>query len=143
LTYREVRTMLEKLATAVLLVGLAFSLASPAVADQSTLQPAPPPDSALTARFTVFLTDVLAGRVPTTGLSEPLKAGLTPDVLSQIDRAFASLGLFQKLEFVREDTMPGYQRYHYVAVFNRGTQGVMFVTDSSGAIAGFFKDQAP
>lgn len=133
--------MLKRLLIALMLVGLAFSFSSRAVADQST--PAPtPPDSALTARFTGFLTDILAGRVPTTGLSAPMKAGLTPELLSQIGSAFASLGAFQKLTFVRQETEQGYQRYHYIAIFDKGTQGFMFVTDSNGAIAGFFIDRA-
>ncbi len=110
-------------------------------ADQpSAVQPAAP-STALTARFTAFLTDVLAGHLPATGLSDAMKAGFTPQLISQVDGSFTPLGSFQKLQFVRQDTLDGYQRYHYVAVFDKGSQPLLFVLDSSGNIAGFFKDQ--
>jgi hypothetical protein len=133
--------VLAKLAIVFVLAGL--TLARAGAADQSAASQPVAPDSALTARFSTFLTDVLAGRLPATGLSDPMKAAFTSDVLAQVDTAFAGLGTFQKLQFVREDTVQGYQRYHYVAVFDKGAQPLMFVLDSSGNIAGFFKDQGP
>ncbi len=85
---------------------------------------------------------MLAGRVPATGLTDAMKSGLTPQMLSQIDSSFAPLGAFQRLQFVRQDTIEGYQRYHYAAIFARGTQPLMFVLDAGGNLAGFFKDPA-
>jgi hypothetical protein len=128
------------LATLLFAAGLTVPAFSPALADQSANQTSAPP-SALSAQFTAFLTDVLAGRLPASGISDQMKSALTPAVIAQVGGSFAPLGKFQKLQFVRQDTVQGYQRYHYVAVFDKGTQGLMFVVDSNGNIAGFFKDQ--
>jgi hypothetical protein len=142
---------LMKLALASLMLATTLAPALPAFADQGTqMTPAPapadttpalpPPSSALTARFARFLTDVLAGRVPSSNVSQAVRNGLTPQLLAQIRGSFAALGTFRRLEYVRHDAMQGYQQYHYTAMFSQGSQGVMFVTDSSGAIAGFFQD---
>jgi len=128
---------------AVALLAAAIALPSPAPADQQPAAGAAASDQTLTARFTAFFADVLAGRAPSTNLTPEMKAGLTSELLSQLAAFYASFGTFQKLEYVGEDNVEGYQRYHYTATFDKGTQGVMFVTDASGAIAGFFKDQAP
>lgn len=109
--------------------------------------PAPSPaasaaaDSALTARFTEFLTDVIAGKLPSSGLSETMKTKFTPDLVKQVDVNLAPLGAFQGLKYVRQDSAQGYQQYHYVATFAKGTLPLLFVLDSDGNIAGFFKDQ--
>jgi Protein of unknown function (DUF3887) len=131
--------VLAKLTIVAILAGLALPQAAGA---QATPAPTVTPDSALTARFSTFLTDVLAGRLPPAGISDAMKTALTPNMLAQIDAMLAPLGTFQKLQFVREDAVQGYQRYHYVAVFDKGTQPLMFVLDSNGNIAGFFKDQS-
>lgn len=102
--------------------------------------PQPPPDPALTARFSSFLAQVLAGKMPSSNVSDEVKHGLTPQLLGQIRGSFASLGHFHRLEFVRQDSVQQYRQYHYRAVFDNGSQGVMFVVDSSGLIAGFFQD---
>ena len=73
-------------------------------------------------------------------MTPQVKSGLTKQLIAQIDSAFSSFGHFRRLEFVTADSLQGYQRYHYRAIFDSGTQGVMFITDSSGAIAGFFQD---
>ncbi|MBV8725484.1 MAG: hypothetical protein JO078_07695 [Candidatus Eremiobacteraeota bacterium] len=112
--------------------------AAPAAAPSSS--PQPPPDPALTARFSNFLTQVLAGKMPSSNVSDEVKHGLTPQLLGQIRGSFASLGHFHRLEFVRQDSVQQYRQYHYRAVFDNGSQGVMFVVDSSGLIAGFFQD---
>ena len=70
-----------------------------------------------------------------------MKSGLTQTLLAQIDSYYQAFGAFKSLQFLKVDTLQGYTRYHYAAVFDRSTQSVMFVTDSSGAIAGFFQDQ--
>jgi hypothetical protein len=127
-----------KLAIVVVLASLGPARAA---ADQPATTAPAAPDAALTARFSSFLTDVLAGRAPATGISYPMKAALTPDMLSQIDADMRPLGAFQKLQYVREDTAQGYARYHYIGVFANGTLPLMFITDSNGNIAGFFKDQ--
>ncbi|MBV8344490.1 MAG: hypothetical protein JO190_05780 [Candidatus Eremiobacteraeota bacterium] len=138
--------MLSKFAAAVL-AALALT-AAPAPAQPAppaqppAAEPAPAPDGATTARFTTFFTQVLGGHVPGGNISPRMKTGFTSTVLSQIDGAFAGYGKFRQLQFVRADTMQEYHRYHYLAVFERGSQGVMFVVDSSGTIVGFFQDQS-
>lgn len=131
--------MYRALRIALLAVGLASPPAFGA-AGQPATAPATAPDQTLTARFTAFFADVLAGRVPSTNLTPEMKAGLTSGLLSQLAAFYATFGTFEKLEFVGQDTVQGYERYHYTATFDKGTQGVMFVTDTNGAIAGFFKD---
>jgi hypothetical protein len=101
----------------------------------------PTPDiAALTTRFTAFFTDVLAGKAPTQGLTDKMQTALTPAVLSQLQQIYGTLGTFQKLSFKFQDSMQGFQRYHYTAVFQKGSPGVMFVVDSSDKIAGFFNE---
>jgi hypothetical protein len=51
-------------------------------------------------------------------------------------------GTFKRLQFVREDTMQGYYRYHYTAIFQKSSLHIVFVTDSEGTIVGFFPDQS-
>lgn len=145
--------MLHRLAIAFILIGFAAvqpaAAQSPAPAAQSPAAPAAQspaptgaaPDAALTARFSNFLTTILAGKVPATGVSDKIKTGLTPQLLTTIDGALAPLGAFQSLQFVRQNTVQGFQVYHYNAVFAKGNQPMVFVLDSDSNIAGFFKDQ--
>jgi hypothetical protein len=123
-----------------LVIALAALMPGHAAA-QPAPAPAASPDAALTARFSTFLTDVLAGSLPSTGISDAMKTAFTPSVVSQVQGLFGPLGSFQKLQYVREDAAQGYQRYHYTAVFEKGTAPLIFILDSSGNIAGFFKDQ--
>lgn len=109
--------------------------------DQPAPKEAGAPSSALTERFSGFFTDVLAGRVPSTSMSTTMRSGLTPSMISRIRSSFASLGAFVRLRFVKHDAIQGYERYHYSAVFQNGSQPVLFVTDSNGMIVGFFQDQ--
>ena len=128
----------------VLIFSVLLAVALPAPRCVAADQPAASqtaPDSALTARFAAFLTGVLAGHLPATGVSDQMKAAFTPDLVSQVDTLFASLGTFKSLQFVSQDSAQGFQRYHYIAAFDKGTQPLLFVLDSSGNIAGFFKDQ--
>ncbi|HVA26887.1 MAG TPA: hypothetical protein VNF68_01840 [Candidatus Baltobacteraceae bacterium] len=97
-------------------------------------------DPAKTARFETFFQTVLADKVPTANLSDAMKQGLTPTAVSQIRAGYASLGTFEKLQYLGEDTAQGYQRYHYAAIFSKGKQAVMFVLDSNGDLAGFFNE---
>jgi len=110
--------------------------------DSPPASPGPAPDASLTARFTAFFEDLLAHRVPSTPMIPQMKTSLTPSAISQLDQSFASLGAFKDLTYVSHDAVENYQRYHYRGNFANGTQQLMFVLDSSGAIAGFFKDQA-
>lgn len=106
--------------------------------------PAPTPnaeDPAKTARFEAFLNGILAGRAPTAGLTPQMQQGLTPELISQIDANVAPFGKFQKLQFIGEDSVQGYDRYHYAAIFENGKRNYLFVLDSSGNIAGFFIDE--
>jgi hypothetical protein len=114
----------------------------PAPTAEPAVQSAPAPSSKQTAEFTNFFTQVLAGHVPSANMSPQMRAGFTSQLLGQIDGAFAGLGKFRELQFVSADTMQQYARYHYRAVFEQGSQGIMFVLDSSGSIVGFFQDQA-
>lgn len=98
------------------------------------------PSGPPTASFTSFMTDVLAGRVPS-NISETMRS--QSDGLTQVRDAFAQFGTFKRLQFVREDSLQDYHRYHYNAVFTKSTQHVVFVTDSNGTIVGFFEDQPP
>jgi hypothetical protein len=134
--------MLKQLAVVSLLAGIAASSTSPAPAQQPPAASAPAPDSALTGRFSSFFTQILGRHIPSGNLSPQLKSGLTPTLLAQIDNAFGQYGTFRRLQFVSQDSMQGYQRYHYSAVFDKGSQGVMFVVDSNGTIVGFFQDRA-
>jgi hypothetical protein len=109
--------------------------------DQPMPKEAGPASSSLTAAFSGFFTDVLAGRVPSASMSATMRSGLTPSMMSRIRGSFASLGAFVGLHFVKHDTTQGYQGYHYRAVFQNGSQPIVFVTDSSGTIVGFFQDQ--
>ena len=103
--------------------------------------PAATPDAALTARFTAFFADILASRVPATGLSAAMKAALTPDAVSAVAASFAPFGTFTRLQYAGQDSRAGYERYRYTAIFDKGSQGLLFVLDSDGNIAGFFKSQ--
>ncbi|HEY1867619.1 MAG TPA: hypothetical protein VGG70_04930 [Candidatus Cybelea sp.] len=98
------------------------------------------PSGPPTAMFTSFITDVLAGRVPS-NISETMRS--QSEGLTQVRDAFAKFGTFKRLQYVREDNLQGYHRYHYSAVFTKSTQHVVFVTDSNGTIVGFFEDQPP
>jgi hypothetical protein len=109
--------------------------------DQPTPKEAGPPSGSLTQTFSGFFTDVLAGRVPSASMSATMRSGLTPSMMSRIRGSFTSLGAFVGLRFVKHDTTQGYQGYHYSAVFQNGSQPIVFVTDSSGTIVGFFQDQ--
>jgi hypothetical protein len=127
--------MLHKFSAIALLCGVGASLAAPALAQ--TAPPAPP--AGVTAGFTTFLSDVLSNRVPP-NISTTIQAQAS-QMDTAIKGAFASLGAFRRLAFVRQESMQGYHRYHYTAQFEKGSQGVVFVTDSSGTIVGFFVDQ--
>ena len=95
-------------------------------------------DPALTQRFTRFVTSVLAGTVDTTGLSAAMASGLTPDAVKQLAAYFTKDGTFVKLKYLSQDTVEGYRRYHYTAVFSGGSQPMLFVLDSNNDLAGFF-----
>ncbi|MFY9720545.1 MAG: hypothetical protein WAK16_12980 [Candidatus Cybelea sp.] len=109
--------------------------------DEPPAKPAGAPAPALTATFTRFVAELLGGETPSERMTAAMKSGLTPTLLSQIRNSFASYGEFQRLHFVSHDTMQTYQRYHYIALFENGKQPLLFVTDSTGAIAGFSKDE--
>ncbi|HEX3368704.1 MAG TPA: hypothetical protein VHS56_03935 [Candidatus Cybelea sp.] len=97
--------------------------------------PAGPP----TATFTTFITDIIAGRIPR-NISESMNS--QSEGLSRARDAFAQLGTFKRLQYVREDNMQGYRRYHYTAIFQKSSLHVVFVVDSEGTIVGFFPDQS-
>ena len=103
--------------------------------------PAATPDAALTARFTAFFTDILAHRVPSAGLSALMKSALTPDAVAQVAASSAPFGTFEKLQYAGQDSKAGYERYRYTAIFDKGSQALLFVLDSDGNIAGFFRSQ--
>jgi hypothetical protein len=126
----------------ILTVILANASPTPSTAStSSTVVPSATPDvSLLTARFTAFFTEVLAGKAPAQGLTDKMQSALTPDVLSKLSAYYGTLGKFERLTFKAEDEVQGFQRYHYTAVFSNGSSGVLFVVDSDGKIAGFFNE---
>lgn len=126
--------MIRKL-TAVAALVLVAGLASPA-----TAQTAAPP-AAVTSGFASFITDILAGKTPS-NISPTMKSQAS-QMLGTVRAQLAPLGSFTRLKFLREETMQGYHRYHYEAVFAKGTQPLAFVTDANGVIVGFFQDQPP
>lgn len=140
------KKMLSKLAAAALLCGTTLGAAPPAASPAPTIQPVtssvPEPTSKQTADFTGFFTTVLAGHVPGGNISSQVRAGFTPQLFSQLDAAFSGLGKFRELQFVSADTIQQYLRYHYTAVFENGSPGIMFVLDSNGTIVGFFQDKS-
>ncbi len=135
--------MIHRVALAAAMIALAIPQPAGAQASPAPAPTASAPDPALTARFAAFLTDMLAGKLPATGLSAKMQGAFTPELISQVDSNLAPLGAFQKLQFVSQDSVQGFQRYHYVGVFANGMQPLMFVLNSSNDIDGFFKDQSP
>lgn len=125
--------MLSRIAAIALLGALLTGTAARA----GDAQAAPP--AAVTQGFTTFLQDVLAGKVPP-NISSTMRSQSSA-MFSGVKAAFGPLGAFRKLIFVRQDTLQGYRRYHYTAVFEKDVQHVIFVTDSNGTIVGFFEDQ--
>ena len=95
-------------------------------------------DVALTQRFTKFFSSLLSGKLDKTGLSSAMAAAMTPETVQQISQYFAKDGTFLKLQYLDRDTLDGYQRYHYGAVFSGASQPVMFVLDAKGDLSGFF-----
>lgn len=111
------------------------------IATSTASVPSPTPEMLkLTARFTSFFADVLAGRTPTQDLTDKMQSALSPAVLSQLQQFYGTLGTFQKLSFKDQDSIQGFRRYHYLAIFQNGSPGVMFVIDSDDKIAGFFNE---
>ncbi len=92
----------------------------------------------LTKRFSAFLASLLAGKIPDDPMRPQLKAALTPSLIAQIQQKLASTGTLERLQFVSDDEVGGYHRYHYTALFSGGNQPITFVLDSNGAIAGLF-----
>ena len=84
---------------------------------------------------------VLAGQLSATGITDAMKTAFTPTIIDQVRTNFAPLGNFQRLQFTHEDGAAGFTRFHYIAIFDKGTQPVIFVLDSNQNIAGFFVDQ--
>ncbi len=92
----------------------------------------------MTTRFTTFFASLLAGKVPVDEMTDAFKAAIVPTV-GAVGQLFAANGRFERLQFVSDDEVGVYHRYHYTAVFSNGNEPVTFVLDSDGRIAGFFK----
>lgn len=92
----------------------------------------------VTARFTTLFASLLAGKVPVDEMTDAFRAAIVPTI-GAVGQLFAANGTFERLQFVSDDEVGGYHRYHYTAVFSGGNEPVMFVLDSDGRIAGFFK----
>jgi hypothetical protein len=95
-------------------------------------------DPALTAAFRSFLESMLDGVLDPSNLSDAMKAALSPDKVDQVRQYFAKYGKFESLKYLSEDSVEGYRRYHYEAIFSGGSQPLMFVMNSSGKLDGFF-----
>lgn len=149
--------MFKRLAVLSLFFTLSLPLAAIAAQQEPVQQPPPnapaqgapaqgastttsvPPSGAVTARFSTFLSQVLSGKTPSGNVSDKLKTGLTPQLVAQLRGSLSSYGTFRRLEFLSRDTIQNYDRYRYVAIFDNGKQGFLFVTDSSGQLVGFFE----
>lgn len=126
--------MIQKLtmiAACAMLGGGALAMSVPASAQSA-------PSSAVTQNFTAFLTDVLAGHAPP-HISSTLQQQ-SSQLISGVKSTLGTLGTFHHLEYVREESMQGYHRYHYRAVFEKGTRGLAWITDSNGTVVGFMED---
>lgn len=93
---------------------------------------------AYTKRFTAFFSDLLDGKVDSSQLDDAMKNGLTPAAVDSLRQNLANLGQFKELEYTGQDSMSGYTRYHYLAIFAGGKQAMTFVLDQSGKIGGLF-----
>ncbi|HEY3674434.1 MAG TPA: hypothetical protein VGK84_00420 [Candidatus Tumulicola sp.] len=109
-------------------------------AASSSPSPAPTPDLALVQQFETFFNDVLAGQPPTQNLTSQMRTSMTPAALAPVEQYYASLGTLSQFQYLFEDRINGYRRYHFLATFSNGSQKIMFVLDSSGDIAGFFDE---
>jgi hypothetical protein len=96
------------------------------------------PSSATTERLTTFLTDVLAGHTPP-HISSTLQQQ-SSQLISGVKDTLGTLGTFHRMEYLRQESMQGYHRYHYRAYFEKGARGVAFITDSNGTVVGFEED---
>jgi hypothetical protein len=126
--------MIQKLtmiAACAILGGGALAMAAPASAQGA-------PSGAVTQRLTTFLTEVLAGHTPS-HISSTL-AQQSSQLISGVKATLGTLGTFHRLDYVREESMQGYHRYHYRAVFEKGTRGLAFITDSNGTVVGLEED---
>lgn len=97
-------------------------------------------DPAKTQRFTTFLQGILAGKLAERDLTEAMKTALTPEHIAEIRQQYRANGALKGLRFLGQDQLEGFDRYHYVATFDQGTQGMIFVLDSGGRLAGFFNE---
>lgn len=126
--------MIQKLtmvAACAMLGGGALAMAAPASAQSA-------PTGAVTERLTAFLTQVLAGHTPS-HISSTLQQQ-SSQLISGVKSTLGTLGTFHRLDYVREESMQGYHRYHYRAVFEKGTRGLAFITDSNDTVVGFEED---
>jgi hypothetical protein len=126
--------MIQKLtmiAACAVLGGGALAMAVPASAQSA-------PSGAVTERFTSFLAYVLAGHAPP-HISSTMQQQ-SSQLISGVKQTLGTLGTFRRLEYVREESMQGYHRYHYRGVFDKGTRGLAFITDDKGTIVGFAED---
>jgi hypothetical protein len=118
-------------ACAVLGGGSLAITAAPAAAQSA-------PSAAVTQVFTRFLSDVLSGHTPP-HISSTMQSQ-SSQLITGVKDTLGTLGTFHRLDYVRQESMQGYRRYHYRAVFDKGTRGLAFVTDANGTIVGFFED---
>lgn len=126
--------MIQKLTT----IAACAALAGGAVAAAAPASAQSAPSSAQTARLTTFLTDVLAGHTPP-HISSTLQQQ-SSQLISGVKATLGTLGTFHRMDYVRQESMQGYHRYHYRAVFEKGTRGLAFITDSNGTVVGFEED---
>jgi D-alanyl-D-alanine carboxypeptidase len=106
---------------------------------ETTPAPVPTEDPQLTTRFTEFLAAITSGKMPS-GLDTAMATAFTPAAVNQLQQFYSTYGAFQSLQYVGQDSVQTYRRYHYTAVFAKGKLPVMFVLDAHGSIAGFFNE---
>lgn len=112
-----------------------------AVQDAHRARSADSEQPALTQRFTSFLNTMIHGQAPPANdLSPEMARALSQAAVSSIARQIASMGTFEKLEYVSADSNGPYRRYHYRAKFSSGVQPMVFVLDANQKLAGFFNE---
>jgi hypothetical protein len=64
----------------------------------------------------------------------------TPESLHVVSLYYSTLGAFENLQFLSDDTVQGIHRFHYTATFDRGRVVVMFLLDRADRIIGFINE---
>jgi CubicO group peptidase (beta-lactamase class C family) len=101
--------------------------------------PSGPDDPVVTAKLRTFVTDLQRGTVDPAAVTAEVKAGFTPQVLTQLGEQLGAAGTLRTLTFKGKTSSQGLTAYRYNAAFAGGRTAVLtIVIDKDGKIAGFF-----